>query len=195
MGCCGSREQAGGSIPTVDEETEVPAEIARNLKDVPEEGSYPTSSDEEQNIVPHNRRPRLSLIPVITDINNDAARIAKKGLPNPPAGTMVSTDIIDAHMGVQRADSVSTDRRRSQWEAVALGIAAKRRSQDIAMAPEDTRRVSWLPSAGSPGRRRRAINEQVKEGTPHKNKCLADIGTCPAAEDTPQRQPERLAEV
>jgi hypothetical protein len=194
MGCCGSRERAGGSISTGDAETEVPAEIARNLKDVPEEGSYPTSSDEEQNIVPHDRRPRLSLIPIITNVNKDAARTSKKGLPNPTAGTLASADIIDAHMGVQRADSVSTDRRRSQWEAVALGIAAKRRSQDVTRAPENARRVSWSPSAGSPGRKRRAINEQGKESIPHKKKCLADIGTCPAAEDSPQRHFERSNE-
>jgi hypothetical protein len=195
MGCCGSREREGESIPTIDEETDVPAEIARNLKDVPEEGSYPTSSDEEQNIVPHDRRPRLSLIPIITDINNDAARIAKNGTQTPSAGTLASTDIIDAHMGVQRADSISTDRRRSQWEAVALGIAAKRRSQDMGKAPENSRRVSWSPSAGSPGRKHGAINEHGKERTPHKNKCLADLGTCPAAQDTPQRPSERFAAI
>lgn len=187
MGCCGSRQRAGGSIPTVDEETEVPAEIARNLKDVPEVGSYPTSSDEEQNIVPQDRRPRLSLTPIIIDVNKDAARISKIGLPNRTTGTLASADIIDIHMGVQRADSVSTDRCQPQWEAVALGIAAKRRSQDVAWAPENARRVSWSPSAWSPGRKRRAIDEQGKEGIPHKKKCLADIGTCPAAEDSPQR--------
>lgn len=195
MGCCGSRQHADESVPAIDEETEVPAEIARNLKDVPEEGSYPTSSDEEQNIVPHDRRPRLSLIPIITDMNNDAARIAKIGTQTPPAGTLASTDIIDAHMGVQRADSISTDRCRSQWEAVALGIAAKRRSQDNDKAPENARRVSWSPSAGNSGRKRRPINEQERERTPHKSKCLADLGTCPAAQDSPQRPSERFAAV
>lgn len=187
MGCCGSREQEGGSIPTVDEETEVPTEIARNLKDVPEEGSYPTSSDEEQNIVPHDRRPRLSLIPVVTDIDYDATRVSKSALPASPPKILASADIIDAHMGVGRADSISTDRRRSQWEAVALGIAARRRSQDVARAQENGRRVSWSPSTGSPERKRRAIDEQDKKGTPHKHKCLADLGTCPAAEDSPQK--------
>lgn len=195
MGCCGSREREGvGSIPTVDEETEVPAEVARNLKDVPEEGSYPTSSDEDQSIVPHDRRPRLSLIPVITDVNNDAARVSKNGLQNSSPETLASTDIVDSHMGVQRADSISTDRRRSQWEAVALGIAAKRMSQDASKASENIRRVSWSPTAGSPSRKRREIEEQDKKGTSHRNKCLADIGTCPAAEENPKKPTEASTE-
>ena len=184
MGCCASRDREGTApSPTVDEETDVPAEVAQNLKDVPEADAYPTSSDEDQEVVPPDRRPRLSLIPVITDTNNDAARISSKSALNLPKNTLASTDIIDAHMGVRRADSVSTDRRRSQWEAVALTIAAKRRSQDVTNKPENARRVSWSPTAGSPGRKRKAIKEQEKQLSPHRNKCLADIGTCPAAED------------
>lgn len=188
MGCCGSREGEGAdSIPTTDDESEVPAEVALNLKDVPEEGSYPTSSDEDQTIVPHDRRPRLSLIPVITDLDNDAARSFKNDLQTSPKVKMASRDIIDAHMGVQRADSIMTDRSRSQWEAVALGIAAKRRSRDTRNVPRDVRRVSWSPTAGSPGRKRRAIEEEDKRDTPHRNNCLADIGACPAAEGSSQK--------
>ena len=176
MGCCISRcSRRGGvdSLPTIDEETEVPAEVAQDLKDVPEADIYPTSSDEEQALVPPGRRPRLSLIPTLTPADDDA-RILSKATPTTAPDTPASADVIDAHMGVHRADSISTSiRRRSQWEAVALTIASRRRSRDVTHGPENLRRVSWSPTAGSPVRKRRAIEEREKEASPHRNKCLA----------------------
>ena len=184
MGCCASRDRGTPeSLPTVDEETEVSAEVAQNLKDVPEANVYLTSSDEDQDVVPPDRRPRLSLIPIVTNMNNDATRISNNTSASSPSNALVSADIIDTHMGINRADSISTDRRRSQWEAVALTVAAKRRSQDFTNRPERTPRVSWSPTAGSGDRKRKMVEKHGRKTSPHRNHCLADIGTCPAAED------------
>jgi len=188
MGCCGSRErEVADSVPTLDEETDVPTEIAQNLKDVPEAGSYPTSSDEDQIVVPQDRRPRLSLIPFINDVKNNATRSSNKDSPISPQSTSTSTDIIDSHMGIRRADSISADCRRSQWEAVALGIAARRRSQDPTNAVSHLRRISWPLTSEKPDRKCGAIEEQDTNATPHRNKCLANIGTCLVAEESSRK--------
>lgn len=154
-----SHQEDAESLPTVDEGMEVPGEIAQNHKDVPEADIYPTSSDEDQAIVPPDRRPRLSLIPMIVTPYDDA-EMSSNTIPVKSPDMLASSDVLDAHMGVYQADSISADtRRRSQWEAVALTISARRRSRDATSAPENARRVSWSPTAGSPGRRR-AIEEQ-----------------------------------
>jgi hypothetical protein len=172
MGCCISRcSRRGGadSLPTINEETEVSAEVAQNLKDVPD---YPTSSDEDQALVTLDRRPRLSLIPALTPTDDDA-RILSKATRTTAPNTLASADVIDAHMGVHQADSISTNiSRRSQWEAVALTIAARRRSRDVTHAPENLRRVSWSPTAGSPVRKRRAIDGREEEASPYGTNAL-----------------------